>query len=146
MLSPIYFWLFYNAYYIEGYLLSKKKKVVAKKYYFCHCISLSIYLILTSILQYCRELRVRKPLQLLVNFCIALALLLITFIASGERSNLSLNWQCQTGAIFLHYFTLVVFFSMALIGFDFYLKFVKTVKDSTPHFLLKYLSVGWGKL
>ena len=94
-----------------------------------------------------RKVRNKIPGQILLNFCIALSLTLIVFLAAAERSRTSSLAACRSAAIFLHYFLLAAFFWMAVEAFNMYMSFVKIF--SKPHhfkFMLKCCIFAWGKI
>lgn len=94
---------------------------------------------------YFRELRSKIPSQILLNFCIALSLSLIIFLAAAERSRTSLI-GCRAGAIALHYFLLATFLWMAVEALNMYHAFVKVFPQSTPSkFMVKCSMFAWGK-
>ncbi|CAB4018009.1 adhesion G- coupled receptor G7-like [Paramuricea clavata] len=92
-----------------------------------------------------RDLRNKIPSQILLNFCIALSLSLIVFLAAAERSKTSSLAGCRTAAIALHYFLLATFLWMAIEAFNMYLAFVKVFPNSSPSkFMLKCCLIAWG--
>jgi hypothetical protein len=96
---------------------------------------------------YFRDLRSKIPGQILLNFCIALSLSLIVFLAAAERSKTSSLAGCRTAAIALHYFLLATFLWMAIEAFNMYLAFVKVFPTSNPSkFMLKCCLFAWGKV
>ena len=92
-----------------------------------------------------RNLRSKAPNQILLNFCVALSLTLVVFLAAAERSKTSSLASCRAAAIALHYFVLVVFMWMAIEAFNMYLLFVKILPSYFPKFMLKCCIAGWGK-
>ena len=93
-----------------------------------------------------RDLRSKTPGQILLNFCIALSLTLVVFLAAAERSKTSSLASCRAAAIALHYFVLVVFMWMAIEAFNMYMAFVKVLPSYFPKFMFKCCIVAWGKL
>ena len=93
-----------------------------------------------------RDVRSKTPGQILLNFCIALSLTLVVFLAAAERSKTSSLASCRAAAIALHYFVLVVFMWMAIEAFNMYMAFVKVLPSYFPKFMLKCCIVAWGKL
>ena len=86
------------------------------------------------------------PSQILLNFCVALSLTLIVFLAAAESSNTSSPAACRTAAIALHYFLLSSFLWMAVEAFNMYRAFVKVFPTSNPSkFMLKCCLFAWGK-
>ncbi|CAB4012429.1 adhesion G- coupled receptor G7-like, partial [Paramuricea clavata] len=92
------------------------------------------------------EQRSKIPGQILLNFCIALSLSLIVFVAAAERSKTSSLVGCRIAAISLHYFLLAAFFWMATEAFNMYLAFVKVFPSSNhSKFMMKCCLFAWGK-
>ncbi|XP_046853696.1 adhesion G-protein coupled receptor G6-like isoform X2 [Xenia sp. Carnegie-2017] len=92
-----------------------------------------------------RELRNLVPNQILVNFCIALSLTLIVFLAAGERSRTASFVACRVAAIALHYFLLAALFWMTVEAFNMYLAFVKVFSISNPSCFIKRCFIfAWG--
>ncbi|XP_046853691.1 adhesion G-protein coupled receptor G6-like isoform X2 [Xenia sp. Carnegie-2017] len=92
-----------------------------------------------------RELRNLVPNQILVNFCIALSLTLIVFLAAGERSRTASFVACRVAAIALHYFLLAALFWMTVEAFNMYLAFVNVFPISNPSSFMKRCFIfAWG--
>ncbi|XP_028416707.1 adhesion G-protein coupled receptor G6-like isoform X1 [Dendronephthya gigantea] len=92
-----------------------------------------------------RELRTKIPSQILLNFCIALALMLIVFLVSAELPKTLPVFGCRAAAVALHYFLLAAFLWMAVEGFNMYLAFVKVFSYSSQFkFMLKCCLFAWG--
>ncbi|CAB4000967.1 adhesion G- coupled receptor G7-like [Paramuricea clavata] len=93
-----------------------------------------------------RELRRKLPMKILLNYCTALSLTLIVFLATPEGSESSSLARCGTAAVALHYFLLVAFLWMAVEAFSLYLAIIKARKiDSFPFaFMLKCCLFAWG--
>ncbi|XP_028411938.1 adhesion G-protein coupled receptor G6-like [Dendronephthya gigantea] len=93
-----------------------------------------------------RELRTQLPSQILLNFCIALSLTIVVFLAAAEESKTSSLAGCRTAAIALHYFLLAAFLWMAVEAYNMYRAFVIVFADSHPSkFLMKCCLFAWGK-
>ena len=92
-----------------------------------------------------RDLRSKAPTQILLNFCIALALTLIVFLAGTERSRTSSLAACRAAAIALHYFVLAMFVWTSIQAYNMYLAFVKVMPRYHSKFILKCCVVGWGE-
>lgn len=92
-----------------------------------------------------RELHTKAPAQILFNFCTALSLTLIVFIAAAEKSKTSSVASCRAAAIALHYFVLATFMWMAVEAYNMYLCFVKILPKAQSYFMTKCLIAGWGK-
>ena len=96
---------------------------------------------------YCllRELRTKLPSQILLNFCIALSLMLIVFLVSSKMPENSPVFGCRAVAIALHYFLLAAFLWMAVEGLNMYLAFVKVFPYLSPSkFMSKCCLFAWG--
>ncbi|XP_028407271.1 deleted in malignant brain tumors 1 protein-like [Dendronephthya gigantea] len=92
-----------------------------------------------------RELRTKIPSQILLNFCIALSLLLIVFLVYTELPKTSPVSGCRAVAVALHYFLLAAFLWMAVEGFNMYLAFVKVFPYSSPSkFMMRCCLFAWG--
>jgi hypothetical protein len=102
---------------------------------------------LIIVLLHFRELRSKLPTKILLNYCIALSLTLIVFLATPEGSKSSSLARCRTAAVALHYFLLAAFLWMAVEAFSLYLAIIKSRKiDLYPCvFLLKCCLFAWGK-
>jgi Ca2+/Na+ antiporter len=94
-----------------------------------------------------QQSKIPLPGQILLNFCIALSLSLIVFVAAAEKSKTTSLVGCRVAAIALHYFLLAAFFWMATKAFHMYLDFVKKVFPSSNHskFMMKCCLFAWGK-
>ncbi|XP_028411957.1 adhesion G-protein coupled receptor G2-like [Dendronephthya gigantea] len=105
-------------------------------------IGLALTIIVILIL---RDLRTKAPSQILLNFCVALSLTIIVFLAAAERSNTSTLAGCRAAAIALHYFLLATFFWMAVEAYNMYRGFVIVFSDShPPKFITKCCLFAWG--
>ena len=77
-----------------------------------------------------------------MNLCVAIALLLIVFVAGVNSTNNRLG--CQIVAVLLHYLTLVTVFWMGIEAYNLYLQIVKVMAIYQRKFMLKAAVVGWG--
>ena len=77
-----------------------------------------------------------------MNLCIAIALLLIVFVAGINSTNNILG--CQIVAVLLHYLTLVTVLWMGIEAYNLYLQIVKVMAIYQRRFMLKAVLVGWG--
>ena len=86
-------------------------------------------------------------MKILLNYCIALSLTLIVFLAAPEGLKSSSLVRCRTAAISLHYFLLASFLWMAVEAFSLYLAIIKVRKfgDNQSTYLLKCCLFAWGK-
>ena len=86
-------------------------------------------------------------MEILLNYCTALSLTLIVFLATPEGSKSSSLARCRTAAVALHYFLLATFLWMAVEAFSLYLAIIKARKiDTFPcAFMLKCCLFAWGK-
>ncbi|XP_028418096.1 adhesion G-protein coupled receptor G6-like [Dendronephthya gigantea] len=92
-----------------------------------------------------RDLRNQVPSQILLNFCIALSLTIIVFLAAIEKSRTSSLAGCRAAAIALHYFLLSAFLWMAVEAYNMYWAFVKVFSaPSQSRLLLKCCVFAWG--
>ena len=92
-----------------------------------------------------RELE-KIPSQILLNFCVALSLSLIVFLAAVERSKTTSLAGCRAAAIAMHYLLLASFLWMAVEAYNMYLAFVKVFPQSkSSKFILKCSLLAWGK-
>ncbi|XP_028411932.1 adhesion G-protein coupled receptor G6-like [Dendronephthya gigantea] len=92
-----------------------------------------------------RDLRNQVPSQILLNFCIALSLTIIVFLAAVEKSRTSSLAGCRAAAIALHYFLLSAFLWMAVEAYNMYWAFVKVFSaPSQSRLLLKCCVFAWG--
>ncbi|XP_046853701.1 adhesion G-protein coupled receptor G2-like isoform X2 [Xenia sp. Carnegie-2017] len=86
-----------------------------------------------------RKLPNRERNHIVVNFCIALTLTLIVFLAAVERSKTASFVACRVAAIALHYFLLAALFWMAVDAF------VKVFPISNPSSFMKGCYIfAWG--
>ncbi|XP_028419199.1 uncharacterized protein LOC114544912, partial [Dendronephthya gigantea] len=92
-----------------------------------------------------RDLRTQIPSQILLNFCIALSVTLIVFIAAVEKTRTSSLAGCRAAAIALHYFLLAALFWMAVEAYNMYWAFVKVFSaPSRAKLLIKCCVFAWG--
>ncbi|XP_028418860.1 adhesion G protein-coupled receptor E1-like [Dendronephthya gigantea] len=92
-----------------------------------------------------REQRKQLPSQILLNFCIALSLMIMVLLVSDNMLKKSTFTACRAAAIALHYFFLSAFLWMAVEGFTMYLKIIKIFSaSSNSKFLLKCCLFAWG--
>ena len=92
---------------------------------------------------YSRRLRDSETGKLIINLCIALIGLYITFIAAVHSKD-SIGMCSFVGAI-LHYFFLVTFLAMAIQAVDLYIKLVIVLGRRINYFVIKGVIVCWGK-
>ncbi|XP_028399494.1 adhesion G-protein coupled receptor G6-like [Dendronephthya gigantea] len=96
-----------------------------------------------------RNLRNQVPSQILLNFCVALSLTLIVFLAAVERSKATSLpiVGCRAASIAIHYLLLVTFFWMAVQAFNMYQAFVRVFTHSRlskTKFMIKCCLFAWG--
>ncbi|PWA23033.1 hypothetical protein CCH79_00001915, partial [Gambusia affinis] len=108
---------------------------------------LSAIFLSVTLLTYLAFGKLRKdiPSKILIQLCLALLLLNLTFLVDAW---LALYPQavglCISTAWFLHYFLLVSFTWMGLEGIHMYYALVKVFNDNISHYMLKFSLVGWG--
>ena len=90
-----------------------------------------------------RKLRLSDHGQLLLNLCVALLGLYISFIFSIHSS--SVPALCAIVSIMLHYFMLVVFMMMAAEAVNLYMKLVIVLGQNISHYVIKITVICWGK-
>ena len=90
-----------------------------------------------------RNLRLSDHGQLLLNLCVALLGLYISFIFSILSS--SVPPLCAIVSIALHYFMLVVFMVMAAEAVNLYMKLVIVFGQCISHYVIKVTVICWGK-
>ena len=77
-----------------------------------------------------------------MSLCVALALLLIVFMAGATR--IGGMPGCRAVAVLLHYFVLTVVLWMGVEGYQMYLAFVKVLATYQRNFMLKISVFAWG--
>ena len=77
-----------------------------------------------------------------MSLCVALALLLIVFMAGATRVGGITG--CRAVAALLHYFMLTVVLWMGVEGYQMYLAFVKVLATYQKNFMLKISVFAWG--
>lgn len=129
---------------ITGLIREVLKITYALNYQQLHCSQIIIF-----VCSYFRELRSKIPNLILLNFCTALSLLLITFLVPlvNESSKFSSLLWCRVSAVALHYFLLVAFMWMAVEAFNMYRSFVQvfTAVASPSSYVAKCCLFAWGK-
>ncbi|XP_028411952.1 adhesion G-protein coupled receptor G6-like [Dendronephthya gigantea] len=91
-----------------------------------------------------RERRKKVPNKILLNFCIALTLMIFVFMVAAEKAKSTL-YGCRAAAIALHYFLLATFLWMGVEALNMYLAFVKIFPSSSQSkFMLRYCLFAWG--
>ena len=92
---------------------------------------------------YYRKLRTSENGQLLINLCLALIGLYVTFIFAIHST--PVIGLCAFVAAALQYFFLVSFMIMAAEAISLYMKLVVVLGRNIPHFVMKATLISWGK-
>ena len=115
----------------------------------CHIISLyqvkqycSLLVMYVCTLQINRTLRTSDHGQLLLNLCLSLMGLYITFILAVHSQDIPV--LCAAVGAVLQYFFLVTFIVMAAEAIHLYIKFVIVLGRTINHFALKATILSWG--
>ena len=82
--------------------------------------------------------------RLLLSLNIAFVCLYTVFIIATWGDRLTLGVCYAVGAL-VHYFLLVVFFAIAALAVDVFMKVVMVLRRWFPFYSLKALLVSWGK-
>ncbi|CAB3977979.1 probable G- coupled receptor 112 [Paramuricea clavata] len=133
---------------IKPAVITKHERILGVISYVGCALSLAglIFTIITILIL--SELRSKIPMKILLNYCTALSLTLIVFVATPEPegSKSSSLARCGTAAVALHYFLSAAFLWMAVEAFSLYLAITKARKfDSFPSmFMLKCCLFAWG--
>ncbi|XP_047572542.1 adhesion G-protein coupled receptor G4 [Lutra lutra] len=90
------------------------------------------------------KLRKDHPSKILINLCMALLMLNLTFLVNSWSSSFQKAGLCVTAAVALHYFLLVSLTWMGLEGVHMYLSLVRVFNIYIPNYILKFCLVGWG--
>uniref|UniRef100_M3XS52 Adhesion G-protein coupled receptor G4 n=1 Tax=Mustela putorius furo TaxID=9669 RepID=M3XS52_MUSPF len=90
------------------------------------------------------KLRKDHPSKILINLCMALLMLNLTFLVNSWSSSFQKAGLCVTAAVALHYFLLVSLTWMGLEGVHMYLSLVRVFNIYVPNYILKFCLVGWG--
>ncbi|VCX36986.1 unnamed protein product [Gulo gulo] len=90
------------------------------------------------------KLRKDHPSKILINLCMALLMLNLTFLVNSWSSSFQKAGLCVTAAVALHYFLLVSLTWMGLEGVHMYLSLVRVFNIYVPNYTLKFCLVGWG--
>ena len=90
-----------------------------------------------------RKLRSSVHGQLLINLCVALLGLYITFLLAGQVT--SVKGLCGFISALLHYFMLVFFGWTAAEAVNLYIKLVIVLGDTIENFVLKAALIVWCK-
>ncbi|XP_044090617.1 adhesion G-protein coupled receptor G4 [Neovison vison] len=90
------------------------------------------------------KLRKDHPSKILINLCMALLMLNLTFLVNSWSSSFQKARLCVTAAVTLHYFLLVSLTWMGLEGVHMYLSLVRVFNIYVPNYILKFCLVGWG--
>ncbi|XP_039251315.2 uncharacterized protein LOC120328836 isoform X2 [Styela clava] len=91
-----------------------------------------------------RSLRAHRSKKILLNFCLALCGVYITYLFGIAVNSPADQAQCITSGFFLHYFTMAVMSWMFIEVLDMYFMFVKIMWTSFHKYLLKACLFGWG--
>ncbi|XP_022103941.1 uncharacterized protein LOC110986402 [Acanthaster planci] len=106
--------------------------------------AVSLVALIITIITYLavKKLRTKRPQQILVSFCFALAGLYLVFLVGIEAT--SPQAGCIIVAVLIHYFTLASIAWMAVEATNMYLLFVKILNANVSHFLIKASIAAWG--
>ncbi|XP_069746007.1 adhesion G-protein coupled receptor G2-like isoform X4 [Narcine bancroftii] len=107
---------------------------------------LSSILLAVTLLTYLTFEKLRRdyPSKILINLCVALLLLNMTFLIDSWISTYNIDGLCIAVAVLLHYFLLVSFTWMSLEAFHMYLSLVKVFNTYVRRYILKFCIIGWG--
>ncbi|XP_038060762.1 uncharacterized protein LOC119731635 [Patiria miniata] len=89
-----------------------------------------------------KKLRSKRPQQILLHFCFALAGLYLAFLAGIEATASGVG--CIIVAVLIHYFTLASVSWMAVEATNMYLLFVRVLNANVSNFLLIASILAWG--
>ena len=92
-----------------------------------------------------RTLRAEAHNRILINLCLSLTLLYITFIISTIDGVIKIPPLCGTVGALLHYFFLSTFFLMAADAALIYKKLVWVFKPDIPSYVAISGAIAWSK-
>ncbi|XP_077362082.1 adhesion G-protein coupled receptor G4 [Festucalex cinctus] len=90
------------------------------------------------------KLRGDYPSRILINLCVALLGLNLSFLLDSWLSSWGAEALCVAAAAALHYFLLASFTWMGLEGLNMYFALVKVFNVYVPAYMLKFCALGWG--
>lgn len=92
-----------------------------------------------------RTLRKNIPSKIVIQLCLALLLLNLTFLLDAWLALYpNVMGLCISTAFFLHYFLLASFTWMAMEAVHMYIALVKVFNTYVSHFMVKLGLAGWG--
>ncbi|XP_060688292.1 adhesion G-protein coupled receptor G4 [Hemiscyllium ocellatum] len=109
----------------------------------CGISSLFLGVILLTYLAF-ENVRRDYPSKILLNLCMSLFMLNITFLTNSWVASFGISGLCITVAALLHYFVLSSFTWMGIEAVHMYFALVKVFNIYIHHFMLKFCVIGWG--
>uniref|UniRef100_UPI00358EE1C4 adhesion G-protein coupled receptor G6-like isoform X2 n=1 Tax=Myxine glutinosa TaxID=7769 RepID=UPI00358EE1C4 len=105
----------------------------------------SCFLAITIILYTCfRHIRQEHQSSILVQTCLALLTLNITFLLDHWIGTFKILWLCVVTAAVLHFCLLASFSWMAIQAFHLYMKLIRVFNTYIHQYILKLALFGWG--
>ncbi|CAH1247606.1 ADGRG4 [Branchiostoma lanceolatum] len=91
-----------------------------------------------------RTLRRDNPTKILINLCVALLLVNLTFVTLSHPEQFHAGFMCKTHAMVMHYALLAAIAWMGIEAVNMYLAFVKVFDTYYTNFVMKICLAGWG--
>ncbi|XP_078665733.1 uncharacterized protein LOC144908099 [Branchiostoma floridae x Branchiostoma belcheri] len=91
-----------------------------------------------------RTLRRDNPTKILINLCVALLLVNLTFVTLSHPEQFHAGFMCKTHAMVMHYALLAAIAWMGIEAVNMYLAFVKVFDTYYTNFVMKICVAGWG--
>ncbi|XP_043830581.1 adhesion G-protein coupled receptor G4 [Dromiciops gliroides] len=109
----------------------------------CGISSLFLGIALVTYLAF-QKLRQDYPAKILINLCISLLMLNLSFLANSWFAAFENSSLCISMAVLLHYFLISSFTWMGLEAVHMYFALVRVFNIYVKNYLLKFCVVGWG--